>query len=364
MGKYDKDRYQKELALRYCLARGDIPFLEVLVPSVSDLSDSVETLTDLDVVGVSLVADGTLRRTLFDCKTSNRMSSINRAFWAAGVRDYTGFDDATVILKSKAVHNHRLSALTVNVDLHTEESFRDLAKTLDAAISDETYYQSSVERWNAVCSCYSKHSWSAALFEQARHQVPLARTPTSVFRKILAELRSARGNFDPEKEDHLSIFFDILASTFVLWAILGRDIRRFYEPGMSKDEFTRILRYYLWGGRDSYSTRQQIRQRSSSMEDDQGAVELPAWNLLVSFAGIVVSSPQNLIQCAHVCRELSIRFVSGPNALFDDQLRNTVVSNNRVRQFITALGEYLVAGGGLPRDMIQRINEAAFRTDE
>ena len=51
MGKYDKDRYYKELAVRYCLARGAVPFLEVVVRNVSDLSDSVAVLTDIDVLG-------------------------------------------------------------------------------------------------------------------------------------------------------------------------------------------------------------------------------------------------------------------------------------------------------------------------
>jgi hypothetical protein len=125
MGKYDKDRFLKELAVRYCLARRLVPFLEVVVHSTSDLSDSVEVLTDLDVLGVEAVGDGGLRRTIFDCKTTTKMSSVNRAFWAAGVKDYTGADEAYVILQSKAVHNHRISVLTLNVDLHDEQSFRD-----------------------------------------------------------------------------------------------------------------------------------------------------------------------------------------------------------------------------------------------
>jgi len=133
MGKYDKDRYYKELAVRYCLARGSVPFLEVAVPSVADLSDSVEVLTDIDVLGVATYGDDGLRRTIFDCKTTNKMSSVNRAFWAAGLKGYAGCDDAFVILKTKAVHNHRISALSINVDLHTEDSFADLGRTIDPA---------------------------------------------------------------------------------------------------------------------------------------------------------------------------------------------------------------------------------------
>jgi hypothetical protein len=64
-----------------------VPFLEVVVRSGADLSDSVEILTDLDVLGIEAIGDGGLRRTIFDCKTTNKMSPINRAFWAAGVKN-------------------------------------------------------------------------------------------------------------------------------------------------------------------------------------------------------------------------------------------------------------------------------------
>src|SRR5215471_19182953 len=106
MGKYDKDRFLKELAIRYCLAKAAVPFVEVVVPSAADLSDSIEVLTDLDVAGIETIGDGSLHRTIFDCKTANKMSSINRAFWAAGVKEYTHCNEAYIILKSKAVHNH------------------------------------------------------------------------------------------------------------------------------------------------------------------------------------------------------------------------------------------------------------------
>src|SRR5579862_1023003 len=126
MAKTDKDRFQKDLAIKFALARSMIPFLEVVVRSTADLSDSVEVLTDLDVLGIEPAGDGGLRRTIFDCKSGNKMRAINRAFWAAGIRDYTHCDEAYVILKTGAVHNHRISALAIGVDLHDEKSFRDL----------------------------------------------------------------------------------------------------------------------------------------------------------------------------------------------------------------------------------------------
>src|SRR6266498_5419566 len=287
MGKYDKDRFQKELAIRYCLARGVVPFLEVVVRSIADLSDSVEILTDLDVLGIETLGDGGLRRTIFDCKTTIKLSSINRAFWAAGVKEYTGCNEAYVLVKGKAVHNHRISALAIDVDLHDEQSFKDLGRTFDQAFPADDCYQAAIVRWNAVFDCYAKNGWAENLFDLSRNVVPLSRAPRSTFRRILVELRAVRGHVDPAKDAHLAIFFDVLASAFVLWAAMGRDIRRFYEPSMEKAVFETGLRYYLWGGKESYNIRQQMRERAAAesaahtektAEIDHGSAHLPAFD--------------------------------------------------------------------------------------
>lgn len=360
MGKYDKDRFLKELAVRFCLARGAVPFLEVVVRSLSDLSDTVEVLTDLDVVGVEAIGDGGLRRTIFDCKSANKMSSINRAFWAAGVKDYTGCDEAYVILKNRAVHNHRISALSVGVDLHDEGSFRDLGSTIDPAFPADDCYQASVQRWNEVYDVYQKNAWSESLFDLARNVIPLTQAPWSTFRRVIAELRAAHGHIDPAKDEHVALLFDITASTFVLWTALARDIRRFYEPTMGKAEFEKVLRYYLWGGKESYDIRQQMREKASLGSGNQAAVELPSWDRLVSFAGLIVSAPQSVLECGYACREISMRFACGQNSNFDSRLAKHLESNSRIRQFAVALSEYLVTAGGLPRDMAKRMQKTLF----
>lgn len=359
MGQYDKDRFQKELALRYCLARGAIPFLEVAVRSSSDLSETVELLTDLDVVGIEAVGDGGLRRTFFDCKTANKTSPVNRALWAAGVKQYTGCDDALLILKSRAVHNHRISALSIGVDLHDELSFKDLGRTVDPAFPADDCYQASIDRWNSLHECYAKTPWSGELFEVTRNLTPLTRKPAATFRRILAELRVVSGHVDPAKPAHLAIFYDVLASSLLLWAAMGRDIRRFYEPSMDKATFESVLSYYLWGGKESYQIRQQMREKSGA-EKGHTAIELPAWASLVAFAGTIISAPQNIFECAHVSRELSLRDASSHEARFDAKLSQRLKSNSRIRQFSAGLIDYLVAAGGLPKDLSKQAQGALF----
>jgi hypothetical protein len=175
------------------------------------------------------------------------------------------------------------------------------------------------------------------------------------FRKVLAELRATKGQFDPKKDAHVAIFLDVLASTFILWTALGRDIRRFYDPSMDKNAFEKVLRFYLWGGRETYQIRQQLHEKVN--KESPTPMELPRWNELVSFASLVVGAPQNIFECSLVCRELAIRCATGSNVDFDRALHVRVKSNSRIRQFSLALSDTLVAAGGLPNDMGKRVHD-------
>lgn len=352
MGRFDRDRHQKELAIRYCVARGHVPCLEVIVSSKADLSDSIETLTDLDVLGLEFITDGGFRRTIFDCK-SGKMSAINRAFWAAGVLKYTSCDEAFVILKTKAVNNHRLSALQLGIDIHDEFSFLDFGRTFDIAFNKDSTYQSSIDRWNEVYDCYTRSEWSQELYLLGRNIVPLTLQPWSPFRKLIAELRRIKGYIDPSNNGHVALYFDILAAFFVLWSVLGRDIRRFFQPGMTKSDFDKILRYYIWGGKESFSIRQDLSPKNG--DGISRPLELPAWEKLVSFSGIIIAAPQDLFGCVNICRNISIRTLCGINELHDNDLKNAVKLNKRARQFILSMNDYIIAGCSLPSDFGRRV---------
>jgi len=356
MGKFDKDRNLKELAIRYCIARGLFPFLEVFVQSSSDLSDAPELLTDIDVLGLEFQVDGGVRRTIFDCK-SGKMSPISRAFWAGGLLQYTSCDEAYVLIKNKAVNNHRLSALSINVDLHDEQSFISLAETFDIGFNRDLSYQSSIDRWNAIFDIYSANRWSEAVYGAARQLSPLSRAPWVTFRKLVAELRGVRGNIDPARDAHLAMYLDVLSSALILWSAMGRDVRRFYHPDMTKAEFEKALRYYIWGGKEAYSIRQELTFRAE--DGTQKPLEMYAWDGLVKFAGIVIAAPQELFGCASISRNMSIRTGCGANALHDANLSAQIGANKRSRQFIMALSDYMISACGLPRDLTTRV-QASF----
>src|SRR5260370_10631077 len=117
-----KDKAQKKLAAKFCAAQGIVPFVEVLVRSPTDLEDTPANITDIDVLGLDLGRAGMSRRLIFDCKTLAKISPINRALWANGLKALVGDDRAYMIQKREALYSHKLAADEINVSIHSEES--------------------------------------------------------------------------------------------------------------------------------------------------------------------------------------------------------------------------------------------------
>ncbi len=101
-----------------------------------------------------------------------------------------------------------------------------------------------------------------------------------------------------------------------------------------------------------------MRERAAA--ENRGTVGLPGWESLIAFVGLIVSAPQSILDCANVCRELSIRAAAGADATFDKRISNHLKTKSRIRQFSAGLGDYLVEAGALPKDLAKRMQSGLF----
>lgn len=68
MARSDKDNPQKDRALKFCVSSGILTFLEIDVRTGIEFTPSSKLLTDIDVLGVDLHKNGSISKTIFDCK--------------------------------------------------------------------------------------------------------------------------------------------------------------------------------------------------------------------------------------------------------------------------------------------------------
>src|SRR5436309_535543 len=135
-----KDRPEKKLALKFLAAQRITPFVEVAVRSQTGLEESATDITDIDVLGLDFGRHGAVQRTLFDCKSGSKLSAINRSIWVAGLKAFVKADKGYVIQGREVPYSHKLAANSLDVSVHSKETFAKYANSLAPDFSKDVTY--------------------------------------------------------------------------------------------------------------------------------------------------------------------------------------------------------------------------------
>lgn len=358
MAALDKDTAQKEKAIRYCISNGVLPYLEVIVNNVREITDVRTVITDLDVLGLEISRRGSVRRTLFDCKTVAKMSAINRAFWASGVMAYTGCDESYVILSKKASEAHRVSAKTLNVHLFQEYDFDSYAESANINYLDKKYYSADISSWHNYYTIFEKNKALEALGEHINTRIPLENDFAKALRELIGIIRINKGELNPEKKEHMAIYCSLILSFLVAMAPISSQISDVFDPSISQVEYETILRYYVWGGRDSYIQRRDLKNAVQEAAGTQKSeLELPGWERFMELSRSLLEAPSEIGRTLIPCRDLSLRYLSVVDTHKDYQLAKSLRASNRITQFIIAASSYIHSATGLPKDFHTYLKE-------
>lgn len=352
MAKTDKDIRQKELAIRFCVQHGMLPFLEVDVENRKELSETSTVITDVDVMGVVLNASGGVSRTIFDCKTLGKTSPINRAFWAAGLMRYIEADDAFVILRKRASNAHRLSAKHMGVHLFDEGQFTSYAEAFALDFDTDYCYSTDIQNWLNHRNLYESAGNFSKFGQYLNAGVPLESHPERGLKRLVAALQKGAGEFDPGKPRHVAIFMHALMAFAFFMAKITHDLKAVIDFDSSKEEYEKILRFYIWGGRESYMQRKHMADLFSKAVNGESSLapELKEWGAFIELTRKLLDAPAEGFRCAQVAREFSLRTLAEPVAAKDKWLANFIAESSRTRQFLSTQSKYLVKSVGLPSD--------------
>jgi hypothetical protein len=358
MAALDKDTSQKEKAIRYCISNGILPYLEVVVNNVREISDIRTVITDLDVLGLEVSRRGGIQKTLFDCKTVGKMSAINRAFWAAGVMAYIGCNESYVILAKKATEAHRVSAKTLNVHLFQESDFEKYAESANINYLDRKNYSTHISSWHSYYLIFEKNDHLKSLGEYVNTRIPLEVDFAKSLRELLGIVRLNKGELNPEKDEHMSVYSSIVLSFLLVMIPITSQLADVFDVQMNQSEYEKVLRYYVWGGRDSYIQRRDLKNAVQEVSGGKkGELELPGWERFVDVSRSLLEAPVDIKEALIPCRELSLRYVSERDGYKDFQLSILLRRSNRIVQFMIAASGYLYSSAGLPKDFHDKFKQ-------
>ncbi|MGP1383802.1 MAG: hypothetical protein ACTS2F_09600 [Thainema sp.] len=351
MSSLDRDIHQKESAIRFCLLANYLPFLEVIVKNQRELSDISTTLTDIDVLGISIDISGVRRRIIFDCKTVN-VSPINRAFWAGGLMRYASCDEAYVILKKRASEAHRLSARCINVHLFDEKQFANYSESYSLDFNLDYCYSTDINVWMNYTQLFARRDFFEKLGAFLNSEVAMELDAPRGIRRLLAALKKGKGEFNPEKAGHQAIFYhSVMVFSFFMSQVI-QDLKNVVDYDANQEDFEGYLKYYIWGGKESFKQRQEMKSFFSEAYQTPSALnlEIPNWDLFLELARKLLDSPTDVFKACFPMREISFRSISDRTHQKELYLAKSIEENSRIRQFLTSQARYLVKATGLPHD--------------
>ncbi|OBQ34465.1 MAG: hypothetical protein AN485_16015 [Anabaena sp. MDT14b] len=346
----DKDKLQKEKAIRFCVSNNLIPYLEVNVSNVKDISPNQTVLTDIDVLGIEINKHGQVRKIIFDCKTLDT-SPINRAFWACGLMNYTSCNEAFVILKKKAEETHKLSAKSINVHLYSDELFDSYAEANNINYLDTSSYTADINTWYKYLDYFKNQIKFKELGDYINNQLPLEVDYARGLRGIIAYVKDIKGEINPIKDFHMSIYVHLVMSLCFVLSPIVTDLINIFDPNHKKEDFERMLRYYIWGGKDNFILRKKLHELMGIQNEQiSSEFELANWDEFVELVRAILDAPTHLSSSCIPLREISLRYLTNINQSADLLIAKRLTESNRIRQFIFRISSYLINATGLPKD--------------
>ncbi|REL30005.1 hypothetical protein [Thalassotalea euphylliae] len=360
MGFLDKDTYQKEKAIRFCLVNNLIPFLEVNVQNYRELSDTATLITDIDVLGVKVDSTGQPKRVVFDCKTLGKTSPINRAFWASGLMNFAACSEAFIILKKKASEAHRLSAKQIDVHLFDDKQFDNYANSCSIDYNIDYAYSTDINNWAKQLNSVKGNDKLEQFLNFLNSDIPLETDCVRALRRFLSALQKIKGELDPAKPKHQSFFYCALSVFTYLMAQIVHDLRNIVDFDASEKTFEKLLKYYIWGGKNSFNHKKSMTELFSSQNEASTNSEptLKEWPEFIELTRKLMDSPASIQECIHPIRELSFRAIVDKTSSKEINLSESINSNSRIFQFTYLMARYLVNSAQLPSDFTSMIDNA------
>lgn len=357
MAQFDRDLQQKEMAIRFCLVNKIIPFLEVNVQNFRELSDISTIITDIDTLGVRIDSSGYIRKVIFDCKTLRNTSPINRAFWASGLMSFTGCNEAFIILRKKAPEAHRLSAKQIGIHLFDEKQFSNYSESNSLDFRLDYCYSTNIHNWVQLKHLCKGNIYLEQFFSFLSNDVPIERDSVKSFRKMLIAFRKIQGELDPAKPKHRAIYYYGLSVFSYVMSQIIYEFRNIVDFDENAVTFEKVLKYYIWSGKDSYELRNKLQHLNSNKKFDDTELELQNWNGFIQLCRNLMDSPSNIPKCINILRELSFKQIVDRIPNKDKYLKEQLEHNNRIRQFSSFMSSYIVLATNLPKDLNDHLDK-------
>lgn len=349
-----KDRDQKQKSLKLSVANRWFPQLEVDVQPGRALAKNAPLVTDLDVF--SSIPDNFkgFRTVVFDCKTKARESPVNRALWLAGVLERIKGDQGFCILKKDGIElDHRLMATRLNVILLAEDEFDLYAKSTCDAYSATLGNIGEMDAWEQLFDIPSRFPKLEPALRFTRSTFWMVNDSAEACRQTLACLKNLHPEMDPSKPEHVTIFMEFCAIFARSLAVVVCTIFKAYLHPANQGDLSEALLVLLYGGRESYTHRNELYKLVKANSHDQAPpdLSLPEWERFLQLVRQCLDAPFQLQKAPLILREVGFSALRGDTAR--GFAKTLCAETPQGARFAVLIPTYLAKAAKLPPEFVK-----------
>ncbi|MBB5346155.1 hypothetical protein [Tunturibacter empetritectus] len=347
------DRALKATSLRYIVAKGYFPQLEVVVaPDLSTGAGSRKkgpALTDVDVLG--LIPDDfvAFRKLLIDCKTLKNQSPISRAFWMRGLMDEMKAERGLCVMRGERIEpDHRISAARLGVMLLTEEEFEIYIKATSTThlLNAREPHSTQMNLWELFLDLRIKYPPLEKMITFSTVDFWQFTSAADALRANITLLRGLRGELDPSKLEHKALVLDACALMAISLSEVVHLIFASYLLPKTQAELSEALLMVLYGGKGNYETLNSLRKLLRvSTESPREDLTLPEWERFVQLVRETLESPLALGLVPLLLRECAWSYLGDGSTAYAMTLASQNLSAGK---YALLACEYLCEAAKLP----------------
>jgi len=343
-----KDKGLKIQLIKYFVANEWFPHMEAEVYFSEGVSKQRKVVTDLDTVALVPSEFGELSLFIGDCKTLKNQSPISRSFWLSGLMNLLKADRGLVLLTKDTERDHKQLSSNINVTLLSEKDFDVYAsktcsnyKSVDSALCIG-------EIWDEYYALYKRFPELENAIKFVKNEFWNIDDNKLKLRKTLYIIKGIRNELNPERKEHVGLLIDLISLFSIALNSVTLDIFNQYLLPESKENLSRELKIWVWGGMDQYTYWNKLYQMASQ-KGSETEIGLPEWDLFVQLIRQFLEEPYAVSNVPLFLREVAFESMTNESRQFNF---SKVLANKNLQsaKFSILISSYVCKAAMLPKD--------------
>ncbi|MGH0425691.1 hypothetical protein [Bacillus pretiosus] len=326
------------------------------------VSKQKKVVTDLDTIALIPSEFGELSFLIGDCKTLKNQSPISRSFWLSGLMGLLKARKGLVLLTKDIERDHKQLSSNINVSLLSEKDFETYAsktcvdyKTINSALLNGN-------TWDKYFELYKRYPNLESAIKFVKNDFWNITDDRLKLRKTLYTIREIRRELNPERVEHLALLIDLISLFSISLNRVTLDTFNQYLLPETKENLSRELKIWIWGGLDQYSYWNKLYQLASQ-KGNENEIELPEWDTFVQLIRQCLEEPYATSRVPLLLREVAFEAMSDNSKefTFSQKLAQKYPQSAKFAILICA---YVCKAAMLPKDFDTKILERLMKIQD